>query len=280
MESILKRIAELNGSFTKSERALAERIVRDADSVVMKTITELAGESDSFSTASITRFCKKIGLSGYSELRLELAKEIAKDNARRQIVSDGAAVIPGLVSSVVEASASAIKDLGFIMNDDVIRRAVHEIVAADTITLAGIGASALVAQDLRQKLLRLGIRSMFDADQDVIKVILSSGSSKDLLIAVSYSGTTRETCDAVRLAKENGMRVLAMTKKGENPISAQADVCVPVSENEALLREGATLSRLQMLVAVDMIYRALIMDEGVHYDRILDSWDAVNRRMS
>lgn len=275
----MKRISELNDTFTKSERALADHIVRDADSVVMKTITELAGESDSFSTASITRFCKKIGLSGYSELRLELAKEMATDNARRQIVADGENLVPGLVSTVVDASASAINDLKYVLSDDVIKKAVYEILSASSITLAGIGASALVAQDLRQKLLRLGIRSLFDADQDVVKVTLSSGRSKDLLIAISYSGTTRETLDAVNIAKENGMRVLAMTKKGDNPISEQADVTVPVSENEALLREGATLSRLQMLVAVDMIYRALIMDGGVRYDLILDSWDAVNRRI-
>lgn len=275
----MKRISELNDTFTKSERALADHIVRDADSVVMKTITELAGESDSFSTASITRFCKKIGLSGYSELRLELAKEMATDNARRQIVADGENLVPGLVSTVVDASASAINDLKYVLSDDVIKKAVHEILSASSITLSGIGASALVAQDLRQKLLRLGIRSLFDADQDVVKVTLSSGRSKDLLIAISYSGTTRETLDAVNIAKENGMRVLAMTKKGDNPISEQADVTVPVSENEALLREGATLSRLQMLVAVDMIYRALIMDGGVRYDLILDSWDAVNRRI-
>lgn len=275
----MKRISVLNDTFTKSERALADHIVRDADSVVMKTITELAGESDSFSTASITRFCKKIGLSGYSELRLELAKEMATDNARRQIVADGENLVPGLVSTVVDASASAINDLKYVLSDDVITKAVHEILSASSITLAGIGASALVAQDLRQKLLRLGIRSLFDADQDVVKVTLSSGRSKDLLIAISYSGTTRETLDAVNIAKENGMRVLAMTKKGDNPISEQADVTVPVSENEALLREGATLSRLQMLVAVDMIYRALIMDGGVRYDLILDSWDAVNRRI-
>ena len=258
----MKRISELNDTFTKSERALADHIVRDADSVVMKTITELAGESDSFSTASITRFCKKIGLSGYSELRLELAKEMATDNARRQIVADGENLVPGLVSTVVDASASAINDLKYVLSDDVIKKAVHEILSASSITLAGIGASALVAQDLRQKLLRLGIRSLFDADQDVVKVTLSSGRSKDLLIAISYSGTTRETLDAVNIAKENGMRVLAMTKKGDNPISAQADV-----------------TRLQMLVAVDMIYRALIMDGGVRYDLILDSWDAVNRRI-
>lgn len=275
----MKRISVLNDTFTKSERALADHIVRDADSVVMKTITELAGESDSFSTASITRFCKKIGLSGYSELRLELAKEMATDNARRQIVADGENLVPGLVSTVVDASASAINDLKYVLSDEVIKKAVHEILSASSITLAGIGASALVAQDLRQKLLRLGIRSLFDADQDVVKVTLSSGRSKDLLIAISYSGTTRETLDAVNIAKENGMRVLAMTKKGDNPISEQADVTVPVSENEALLREGATLSRLQMLVAVDMIYRALIMDGGVRYDLILDSWDAVNRRI-
>ena len=275
----MKRISELNDTFTKSERALADHIVRDADSVVMKTITELAGESDSFSTASIARFCKKIGLSGYSELRLELAKEMATDNARRQIVADGENLVPGLVSTVVDASASAINDLKYVLSDDIIKKAVHEILSASSITLAGIGASALVAQDLRQKLLRLGIRSLFDADQDVVKVTLSSGRSKDLLIAISYSGTTRETIDAVNIAKENGMRVLAMTKKGDNPISEQADVTVPVSENEALLREGATLSRLQMLVAVDMIYRALIMDGGVRYDLILDSWDAVNRRI-
>ena len=275
----MKRISVLNDTFTKSERALADHIVRDADSVVMKTITELAGESDSFSTASITRFCKKIGLSGYSELRLELAKEMATDNARRQIVADGENLVPGLVSTVVDASASAINGLKYVLSDDVIKKAVHEILSASSITLAGIGASALVARDLRQKLLRLGIRSLFDADQDVVKVTLSSGRSKDLLIAISYSGTTRETLDAVNIAKENGMRVLAMTKKGDNPISEQADVTVPVSENEALLREGATLSRLQMLVAVDMIYRALIMDGGVRYDLILDSWDAVNRRI-
>ena len=275
----MKRISVLNDTFTKSERALADHIVRDADSVVMKTITELAGESDSFSTASITRFCKKIGLSGYSELRLELAKEMATDNARRQIVADGENLVPGLVSTVVDASASAINGLKYVLSDDVIKKALHEILSASSITLAGIGASALVAQDLRQKLLRLGIRSLFDADQDVVKVTLSSGRSKDLLIAISYSGTTRETLDAVNIAKENGMRVLAMTKKGDNPISEQADVTVPVSENEALLREGATLSRLQMLVAVDMIYRALIMDGGVRYDLILDSWDAVNRRI-
>ena len=275
----MKRISVLNDTFTKSERALADHIVRDADSVVMKTITELAGESDSFSTASITRFCKKIGLSGYSELRLELAKEMATDNARRQIVADGENLVPGLVSTVVDASASAINGLKYVLSDDVIKKAVHEILSASSMTLAGIGASALVAQDLRQKLLRLGIRSLFDADQDVVKVTLSSGRSKDLLIAISYSGTTRETLDAVNIAKENGMRVLAMTKKGDNPISEQADVTVPVSENEALLREGATLSRLQMLVAVDMIYRALIMDGGVRYDLILDSWDAVNRRI-
>ena len=275
----MKRISVLNDTFTKSERALADHIVRDADSVVMKTITELAGESDSFSTASITRFCKKIGLSGYSELRLELAKEMATDNARRQIVADGENLVPGLVSTVVDASASAINGLKYVLSDDVIKKAVHEILSASSITLAGIGASALVAQDLRQKLLRLGIRSLFDADQDVVKVTLSSGRSIDLLIAISYSGTTRETLDAVNIAKENGMRVLAMTKKGDNPISEQADVTVPVSENEALLREGATLSRLQMLVAVDMIYRALIMDGGVRYDLILDSWDAVNRRI-
>ena len=275
----MKRISVLNDTFTKSERALADHIVRDADSVVMKTITELAGESDSFSTASITRFCKKIGLSGYSELRLELAKEMATDNARRQIVADGENLVPGLVSTVVDASASAINGLKYVLSDDVIKKAVHEILSASSITLAGIGASALVAQDLRQKLLRLGIRSLFDADQDVVKVTLSSGRSKDLLIAISYSGTTRETLDAVNIAKENGMRVLAMTKKGDNPISEQADVTVPVSENEALLMEGATLSRLQMLVAVDMIYRALIMDGGVRYDLILDSWDAVNRRI-
>ena len=275
----MKRISVLNDTFTKSERALADHIVRDADSVVMKTITELAGESDSFSTASITRFCKKIGLSGYSELRLELAKEMATDNARRQIVADGENLVPGLVSTVVDASASAINGLKYVLSDDVIKKAVQEILSASSITLAGIGASALVAQDLRQKLLRLGIRSLFDADQDVVKVTLSSGRSKDLLIAISYSGTTRETLDAVNIAKENGMRVLAMTKKGDNPISEQADVTVPVSENEALLREGATLSRLQMLVAVDMIYRALIMDGGVRYDLILDSWDAVNRRI-
>ena len=55
-----------------SAQRVAERIIDDLEQIANRSISETALAAGT-STASVTRFCRAIGLAGYPELRLEVA---------------------------------------------------------------------------------------------------------------------------------------------------------------------------------------------------------------
>ena len=66
--------ASLNGLSPKL-RSIAEHILKHPQDVVHKSITELAEVTNS-SEATIFRLCKHLGLQGFQDLKITLAREI------------------------------------------------------------------------------------------------------------------------------------------------------------------------------------------------------------
>ena len=66
--------ASLNGLSPKL-RSIAEHILKHPQDVVHKSITELAEVTNS-SEATIFRLCKNLGLQGFQDLKITLAREI------------------------------------------------------------------------------------------------------------------------------------------------------------------------------------------------------------
>ena len=73
--TILDAMTEQYNSLTRSGKKLANYIFSHTGEAQYLSITSLA-ESCGVSEASITRFCRALGLSGYNELKLALAKSI------------------------------------------------------------------------------------------------------------------------------------------------------------------------------------------------------------
>lgn len=71
--NILEVITEQYHSLTRSGKKLADYIFANTYHVQYMSISNLA-ENSGVSEASITRFCHNLGLSGYIELKLALAK--------------------------------------------------------------------------------------------------------------------------------------------------------------------------------------------------------------
>ena len=71
--NILELITEQYHSLTRSSRKLADYILANTHDSQYMSISTLA-ESSGVSEASITRFCRSLGLSGYNNLKLALAK--------------------------------------------------------------------------------------------------------------------------------------------------------------------------------------------------------------
>lgn len=280
MNGILLRTFQIKDELTKMERVVADALLAEPNAIIMRSITEYASYISS-STATVTRFCKRLGISGFSELRLLVANSInneisslRKDNEKFNL--EAANSVEEILNAVTCNAISSIEELHKIVNSSIIQKAVDIILSSRNILLTGIGASALVATDLHQKLTRLGILSHFDLDLDLQKVQLSSFDESDLVIAFSYSGMKEDVHKICKLAKKKKARIIAVTKLGNTPISSIADLHIPVVPSEALLREGATVSRLQMLVVVDYIFQYLIHKESGSFETIMETWTNVS----
>lgn len=69
----------------------------------------------------------------------------------------------------------------------------------------------------------------FDFQDVFSRYVEGVGCEGDVLLAISTSGTSENILRAVRSAKQKGMRVVALTSEGGNPLSREAHfaVCAP-----------------------------------------------------
>jgi len=58
-------------NYTKTDKEICKYILRHFDTVVRDSLTDTASVSG-FSAASLTRYAKKLGFTGYDELKYQL----------------------------------------------------------------------------------------------------------------------------------------------------------------------------------------------------------------
>ena len=73
-----------------------------------------------------------------------------------------------------------------------------------------------------------------DVDPSLIyaQSVLSLGETGDVLIAISTSGNAKNVCEAARVARAIGMKVVALTGKDGGELKHLSDVCVIAPEGE------------------------------------------------
>ena len=179
----------------------------------------------------------------------------------------------GIINSVMVNAISSIDRLRGLLDITTLEKVTSRIVDSRHILICGVGASGVVAKDFHQKLVRIGILSHCDDDFDLAKVQVTSFDNRDLVIAFSYSGMKSEIKSIVSIAKNKGASIVAITRAGNNPISNMADYHIPVVPSEAIVRDGATVSRLQMLIVVDILYQMLInTNTGSALETLKETW--------
>ncbi|WP_244632458.1 MurR/RpiR family transcriptional regulator [Microbacterium sp. Se63.02b] len=198
-------------------------VVRENPSIVIdKTINELAEECHT-SVASVVRFCRAIGFSGYAPLRMALATELGKEAAQFSArgaygseISDEDS-LQEAVSKLAALELLAIEETVARLDFDVLEAAIDAIDGADRILLYGIGASQFVAEDLAHKLLRVGRNAhvLSDSHEAVAASVLQSAPT--VAIGFSHAGSTIETVRFLETARANGSATVAVTSAKDSP---------------------------------------------------------------
>lgn len=253
------RIRALLPSLARAERRVAQRVLDAPQQVASSTISELASACETSET-TVIRFCRAVGFRGYPALRLALATELAKAEggatAGRSVSSDigRGDDLDQVVQKIAFADARAVEETADQLDIDALHAVVDALVAARKIDVYGVGASAFVALDFQQKLHRIGRVAFAWADPHIALTSAALLGSGDVAVGISHTGTTPDTVDAVRQARDSGATTVALTNFPRSPLAKISDHVLTTAARETTFRSGATASRLAQLTVVDCIF--------------------------
>ena len=261
MDCIVK-MREFSNELTKKEKQLSEYILENLEEV-KNLNTQKLSERTGISQATITRFSKKIGYSGFPDFKIALSATLAKAKAiksERKVIHDKISIddtYEDIRDKIAYENIGAIKDTVKILKGETLEEVVDILDGSKRIFLLGIGFSALVAKDFLYKLLKIGKNAVFEIDPHVQLANLSSLTPQDSLFAISHSGKTLETYLGVKKAKEIGAKIITLTKLSDNTLSELADVKLHTLAEEVSFRSSAISSRIAQLTVIDMIFIGL-----------------------
>ena len=188
---VLSNVRQALPRLSSSEARVAEAIIADPSIVVDLTITDLAQRCGT-SLSTVARFCQTLGYSGYREFRMEVASAISREAAERDrfgladsdISPDDSAA--EVVAKIAFHEVLAIEQTVQGLDVEVLDRVVDAIAGARHVDLYGFGASGLTAQDLQQKLARIGISASCSVDVHLALVTAALRKPGDVAIGISH----------------------------------------------------------------------------------------------
>lgn len=267
-----------------AEARVAEEILRDPDGGVDLTIAQLA-DACSTSQATVNRFCQSLGFAGYREFRLELAAATSREAAARQRFdlseseidpSDSTAEV---ATKIAYQETSAIERTARELDVAAIDAAASAISTAHRIDVYGVGASALTAGDLQQKLSRIGLLAAATTDSHLALASSSLLGPGDVAIAVSHTGETLETLRPLTIAAEANATTIAITNFPSSRVARVADHVLTTHARESPYRYGAMSSRIAQLALVDILFVRIAQASPERTtDSLARTYDAVRGR--
>lgn len=254
--NILRKIESIKVMLPGSELKVADFISKYPEKVVGMTTKDLS-DAANCSQASIIRFCKRLQVSSFTDLKVMLGQEVISDIP--VVYSD---ILPNenitdtkikLLGNAIQSMQSTIEQI----NDEVIKDVVELIDDSELILVYGVGASFLVAENINQKFSRLGKTVINSLDIHMLITLLTSNKKKMLLICISNSGDTKEVISLVKQAKKNKVPTIGICQFGKNLLSINADYVVNTFDSSEInLRSAATSSLHTQFIVIDILFSA------------------------
>jgi DNA-binding MurR/RpiR family transcriptional regulator len=258
-DDLMRELRAALPALRPSERRVAEFVQSGPTIAVGLSITEIAEATDT-SVASVVRFCRSLGYSGYAEFRRELASAVGRDEVTRSRFGvsdsditdedDSASVVAKIAfheGQAIEATAAA---LDLVALDAV----ATAIVAAPRVDLYGVASSGIAALDLQQKLHRVGMVSFAWSDVHLALTSAAVLTPGCVAIGFSHSGLTVEIADSLAAARRRGATTVLVTNFPASPITKHVDHVLTTSASGTRYRPGAMSGRIAQLAVVDFLF--------------------------
>jgi DNA-binding MurR/RpiR family transcriptional regulator len=205
------------------------------------------------SVSTIIRLCRKIQFEGYTDFKLNLAKDLAHNYKKTYFKVDATNDLGSFIEEVRLLSIQAINNTFKILSQSEIEKSCRALFRANSILVIGTGGTAAIAKLFNHKLLVLGLNSLWLDDFTEVPLLINKMKPNDVLLALSNSGATRAVYDAVAMAKKQECTVIALTNYIQSPIAKMANIVLTTAVQEKPLGSEIGPTRLTQVSVMEVL---------------------------
>ena len=261
-KNVFETINQAYYELTAAEKKAADFVIKNRERTQYLSISELAEESG-VAEATISRFCRRLGYKGYNAFKLAIANagavsRVPSENNNPVHSSDS---IPELANKLYTAENEALQQTLSLLRPESIEQAIAILKDAKKVLCMGQGGSMILASEAAH------LFSTFDgkyyAVSDSHMQIIASATlcAEDAVLFFSYSGSTRELMETLSVVREQGAKVILITRFPRSPGAKLADVVLQCGSNENPLQHGSVPARIAQLFLLDILFTRLCLDD-------------------
>lgn len=253
----ISRIKSRYDSLCDSEKKVAEYFLNNQFTNFSYSVHELA-KIIGTSPATIVKYCKSLGFTGYSEFKYFLQKGILSPmGGAVKIGSDDSAA--EINQKVTEYAKSVISNTALILDCNDLEKAITVIASAKKLVIFGEGSSGGIAMTSAITFSNLGLPCDFMQDPFAQIIYATNMRSTDVAIGISNGGKVKNTVDALCVAKQQKATTICITGSIDSPITKCADLVLYTASKDSASVHDLPIINMSQLVLISVIQTGILI---------------------
>lgn len=241
--SVIPQIESRVNQMTPLEKRIAQYFIADHDSA-----TDFSSKAVSkrlfVSEASLTRFAKKCGFSGYREFVYHYQESFTESKP----------LPSNLMTKVFDSYQELLNKSYSIIDQEKILRIIDLLLSQKRVYIYGKGSSGLVAEEMKFRFMRIGLVCEAITDNHIMQMNQVLLDEDCLVIGLSISGQTSEVLNGLKMAKKRGAKTILFTANNTNETAAYCDEVQLFAIKDNLSTGNIISPQFPILIMIDIIY--------------------------
>ena len=253
--TIVDKIYDKQPELSTCDQKIAHVILKNPIEVVDKTISELA---------SISRFCKTLGLAGFHQLKIELAR-VSEEKAAQAVEKEN---FGGRLSEFVKDKEIELEKTFSQISQETCEKICGKLLHARAIQVIAEGNTYANAEDAVYKFSQIGLFAFSSASWETALAQTMNLQKEDVLLVFSNSGEAKSLLVQIDEAKKRGITVISLTNHENSPIAQKSDLHWRTVARPKVLMSEYYYSRLALVSAIEAMFILILKKEPKRLERI------------
>ncbi|MFB8374332.1 MurR/RpiR family transcriptional regulator [Paenibacillus taichungensis] len=258
---ILTQLSDMN-NFTPNEKSIASYILTHKELMLHLNIQELA-KATYTSHSAINRLTHKLGLSGFKEFSIKLAREFQQD---AQIISN---VDPNYPFALGESSLQVAKDIAELMKETIeknfafmdeasLTEAAHLLDQAKRIFIYALGDSQIRAKSFQNKLIKINKYVVITTELSEWAYHTINLTPQDCAIFLTYHEKSPIFLKAAQHFSREKIPFITITANHQSELAKMSRICIQVPNDETKhAKIGTFSSQIAFDYVLNVIYSCI-----------------------